>query len=98
MGVLTDVVTVLHGGQGHVNTKAVGCPWGLCQTQKQTQGRSELSPLPGPRTLQEIYFLQFGPWDKRTAGNMTSLGLAPNMNLQYLLSLGNFCKICFDLR
>lgn len=37
-GVLTDVVTVLHGGQGHVNTKAVGCPWGLCQTQKQTQG------------------------------------------------------------
>ena len=21
-----------------MNTKAMGCPWGLCQTQKQTQG------------------------------------------------------------
>ena len=94
-GMLTDVATVLYGGQGHVNTKAMGCPWGLCQTQKQTQGgRSVLRPLPGtqdsardlPPPIQSLGQESWEMWP--------SPGLALNMNLQHLLSLGNFWKVC----
>lgn len=37
-GMLTDVATVLYGGQGHVNTKAMSCPWASAKPRSRHKG------------------------------------------------------------